>query len=189
MIDENVEGKLKKIDELLDRSTFEYIVAENITLEKTIDNLISNINLFSFLKPSSNDSFDTITTWKLDAYQAPIIGYKTDNEKLKLVSGLFTFHKVCRLQDQSNQLVPCLILPNRLTPDLRRLIFLNDIVRLLFKQYFNASGPLISELLIGLFKGEQPVIDSTEWRTLFPAIKTKTELCKWLKISTKVIKL
>jgi len=51
MIDENVEGKLKKIDELLDRSTFEYIVAENITLEKTIDNLISNINYLMLIKP------------------------------------------------------------------------------------------------------------------------------------------
>ncbi|ASM50224.1 hypothetical protein PESP_a2224 [Pseudoalteromonas espejiana DSM 9414] len=189
MINDNIEGKLKKVGELLDRATFENIIVENISLEKATDNLISKANLFSFLKPSSNDSFDTITTWKLDAYQAPIIGYKTDTEKLKLVSGLFTFHKVCRLQNQSNQLTPCLVLPYRPTPELRRLIFLNDIVRLLLKQYFNASGPLISELLICLFKDEHSVLNSAEWRTLFPAIKTKTELCKWLKISTKVIKL
>ncbi|MBH0027139.1 hypothetical protein I6F53_09075 [Pseudoalteromonas sp. SWN29] len=189
MIKDNVEIKLEKIDDLLEKCTFESIFAENISLEKTTSNLISNINLLSFLKPSSNDSFDTITTWKLDAYQAPIIGYKTDNEKLKLVSGLFTYHKICRLKAQSNELIPCLILPKRPSPDLRRLIFLNDIVRLLLKQYLNASGPSISELLVCLFKGHESVINSSEWRALFPSIKTKTELCKWLKISTKVIKL
>jgi hypothetical protein len=64
-------------------------------------------------------------------------------------------------------------------------------VRPLLKEFVGISADTINHTLSYLFTSvDQPsVFLSPQWQSLFPSIKTKTELCKWLHISTKSVKL
>jgi hypothetical protein len=87
--------------------------------------------------------------------------------------------------------VPAIVLPRRPNKDVLRLLMLNDIVRPLLKQFVNVTGDTVSQSLSTWFVSvEQPsVFNSPEWKSLFPTIKTKTQLCEWLHISTKTVRL
>ena len=164
-----------------------------ISIDKTVQQFVEKFNLMGVLKPCSDDAYDDMSTLLLDAYQSPLLVYETSSNQYRLCSGLLTYQKFCkaRSSDLNIQYFPCLVLPKRPKPALQKLILLNDFVRPLLKQFVNVSGSSVTQYLTACFMNEtQPsVFRSTEWQALFPMIRTKTQLCEWLNISTKALTL
>ncbi|WP_209326941.1 hypothetical protein [Pseudoalteromonas sp. PA2MD11] len=189
MLPTKYEKEYAKINSIFCTARFEQVALDNVLLDRTIKKIISEVNLVSFLKGNNDDSFDELESLLIDAYQAPILCYEIDG-KYFAFSGVFTYMKSQRLRVSNvNATIPCLIVSSRPKPEQRKLIFLNDVLRIMLKQYFNVSGDSISKLLNCLFLSEENIFKTEHWQMLFPKIKTKTEFCKWLKISNKVIKL
>lgn len=189
MLPNEIKKAYSKINLLLGTAKLCNVDVCSFTLDRTISTIILETNIVSFLKSSHDDNFDDLDSFYLDAYQAPLICYEIDGQYY-VVSGLFTYTKLQRTKILEEKIfVPCLVISSRPKPSERKLIFLNDVLRIMLKQYFNVSGTSISTLLKSLFSEETNVFKTEAWQMLFPKIKTKTELCAWLKISTKVVKL
>ena len=183
----------KKFEKVIVDVELNRIDLKLIKLDRELETFCKNFNLLSSLKPSSDDGYESETSILLDSYQVPMLVCKTQAGYYRLVSGFFTYQKLCKLfigRDEKNT-VPCLVLPKRPSQDLLRLIMLNDVVRPLLKQFVDVNGTTVTESLTAWFTNDdQPsVFNSVEWQSLFPLIKTKTELCAWLHISTKTVKL
>lgn len=189
MLPDEIKKAYLKINLLLGTAKLCHVDVCSLTLDRTINSIILETNIVSFLKSSHDDSFDDLDSFYLDAYQAPVICYEVDG-LYYVISGLFTYAKLQRTKILDEKiLAPCLVISSRPKPSERKLIFLNDVLRIMLKQYFNVSGASISALLKSLFSEEASVFKTQSWQVLFPKIKTQTELCAWLKISTKVVKL
>ncbi|MEZ9368429.1 hypothetical protein AB4140_06325 [Shewanella sp. 10N.286.51.B2] len=182
----------KNLDKLLVDVKLESVTFKSITLDRELKSFYESFNLISTLKPSSDDEFESPASILLDSYQAPLLVSQTQAGYYRLISGVLTYQKLCKLYaaDESS-LVPCLVLPRRPNKDTLRLLMLNDIVRPLLKQFVDVTGHTVTMSLSAWFiTDEQPsVFKSPQWQSLFPKIRTKTELCEWLHISTKVVKL
>ncbi|AZG73272.1 hypothetical protein [Shewanella livingstonensis] len=182
----------KVLDKLLVDVKLEMIGLHHVQLDRTLKDFCESYNLISTLKPSSDDSIESPASILLDSYQAPILVSKTQAGYYRLISGLLTYQKLCKLHTEDDKgLVPAIVLPRRPNKDVLRLLMLNDIVRPLLKQFVNVTGDTVTQSLSTWFVSvEQPsVFNSPEWQSLFPMIKTKTQLCEWLHISTKTVRL
>ncbi|SUI56551.1 hypothetical protein [Shewanella baltica] len=188
-----VETIRRELEKLLEGVQLERVDLKLTTLDKDVEEFAKSFNLISSLKPCSDDSFESPATILLDAYQSPFLVYKTEAGHYRVLSGLLTFQKLCKAKYAKNvdSSVPCLILSRRPKAQLRRLILMNDVVRPLLKEFVDISADTINYTLPHLFTSvdQQSVFFSPEWQSLFPSIKTKTELCRWLHISTKSVKL
>ncbi|KEK28123.1 hypothetical protein SXM_2180 [Shewanella xiamenensis] len=183
----------RELEKLLDGVQLVIVNLKFISLDKDVEEFAKSFNLISSLKPSSDDSFESPVTTLLDAYQSPFLVCKTEAGHFRVLSGLLTYQKLCKAKYAKNvdTNVPCLVLSRRPKAQLRRLILMNDVVRPLLKEFVDIRADTINHVLSHLFTSiEQPsVFRSPEWQTLFPSIRTKTELCQWLHISTKSVKL
>ena len=126
----------------------------------------------------------------LDAIQQPIIGYKKNgDERIKVLSGIFTYHRILQHISSEKMLtaVPVFILDKPPTREIRELLLLNELTRNLLKQCFLGSSSQLADHLYAWF--DCPVHESLfqheHWQQIFPSIKTKQELCDWLGISSK----
>lgn len=192
-MNEHAELIQREMAKLLADVKFERVAFHRVTLDKSVQLFVENFNLFSTLKPSSDDASEPSATIMLDAYQAPILVCKTATGHYRLVSGLLTFHKLCKMKFglKDDAMIPCFVLPRRPKSLVLRILLLNDVVRPLLKQFVDVNGSTVTESLHAWFTNdEQPsVFQSPEWQIIFPEIRSKTELCKWLHISTKTVKL
>jgi hypothetical protein len=182
----------KSLDRLLVDVKLKTVLFHNVQLERELKHFCESFNLLSTLKPSSDDSIESPAAILLDSYQAPMLVSKSDAGYYRLISGVLTYQKLCKIYAGDDQaLVPCIVLPRRPSKDMLRLLMLNDIVRPLLKQFVNVTGDTITQSLSTWFTSdEEPsVFNSPQWQSLFPTIKTKTQLCEWLHISTKMVKL
>ena len=126
----------------------------------------------------------------LDAIQQPLIGYKRNgSEQVKVVSGIFTYHRIQKFVSANKTLtsVPVFLLHKPPTGDIRELLLLNEMTRNLLKQCFLGSSSQLADHLYAWFGclDNQSLFDHELWSQLFPSIKTKLELCEWLGISSK----
>ena len=125
----------------------------------------------------------------LDAVQQPLLGYrKTNDSTVQILSGIFTFQQLMRLPTPEKMLlqVPIFVLDKPPKPDIRELVLLNELSRNLLKQLFIDSPTQIADFLYAWFDCESgSLFDNTKWQILFPTLKTKTDLCRWLQISSK----
>jgi hypothetical protein len=182
----------KALDKLLVDVKLETVEFNQVQLDRSLKDFCESFNLISTLKPSSDDSNESPASILLDSYQAPMLVSKTEAGYYRLISGLLTYQKLCKLHAGDDKcLVPAIVLSRRPNKDILHLLMLNDIVRPLLKQFVNVTGDTVSQSLSTWFVSvEQPsVFNSPEWQSLFPMIKTKTQLCEWLHISTKTVRL
>lgn len=126
----------------------------------------------------------------LDAIQQPLIGYKRNgNEQIKVLSGIFTYHRIQKYisADQSLTSVPVFLLHKPPTSEIRELLLLNELTRNLLKQCFLGSSSQLADHLYAWFgcQENQSLFENEFWSQLFPSIKTKHDLCNWLGISSK----
>lgn len=126
----------------------------------------------------------------LDAIQQPLIGYKRNgNEQIKVLSGIFTYHRIQKYisVDQSLTSVPVFLLHKPPTSEIRELLLLNELTRNLLKQCFLGSSSQLADHLYAWFgcQKTQSLFEHEFWSQLFPSIKTKHDLCDWLGISSK----
>ncbi|MCU8072168.1 Uncharacterised protein [Shewanella putrefaciens] len=180
------------LDRLLVDVKLEKVAFHQIQLDRELKIFCESFNLLSTLKPSSDDGFESSASILLDSYQVPLLVSKTEAGYYRLISGLLTFQKLCKIYTVNDKsLVPCLVLPRRPNKEILRLLILNDLVRPLLKQFVDVTGDTITQTLSTLFTSvaNPSVFNSPQWQSLFPMIKTKTQLCEWLHISTKTVKL
>lgn len=180
------------LDRLLVDVKLEKVAFHQIQLDRELKFFCESFNLLSTLKPSSDDGFESSASILLDSYQAPLLVSKTEAGYYRLISGLLTFQKLCKIYTVNDKsLVPCLVLPRRPNKEILHLLILNDLVRPLLKQFVDVTGDTITQTLSTLFTSvaNPSVFNSPQWQSLFPMIKTKTQLCEWLHISTKTVKL
>ena len=125
----------------------------------------------------------------LDAVQQPLLGYrKTNDSTVQILSGIFTFQQLMRLPTPEKMLlqVPIFVLDKPPKPDIRELFLLNELSRNLLKQQFIDSSTQIADFLYAWFDCKSgSLFDNPKWQILFPTLKTKTDLCRWLQISSK----
>ena len=82
--------------------------------------------------------------------------------------------------------VPIFVLDKPPKPDIRELFLLNELSRNLLKQQFIDSSTQIADFLYAWFDCKSgSLFDNPKWQILFPTLKTKTDLCRWLQISSK----
>jgi|TARA_R110002167_G_scaffold188380_1_gene390014 hypothetical protein len=182
----------KSLEKLLVDVKLETVEFNQVQLDRSLKDFCESFNLLSTLKPSSDDSNESPASILLDSYQAPMLVSKTEAGYYRLISGLLTYQKLCKIYAGDDKaFAPCIVLSRRPNKDILHLLMLNDIVRPLLKQFVDVTGDTITQSLSTWFtSNEQPsVFNSPQWQSLFPMIKTKTELCEWLHISTKTVKL
>ena len=126
----------------------------------------------------------------LDAIQQPLIGYKRNgNEQIKVLSGIFTYHRIQKYisVDKTLTSVPVFLLHKPPTSEIRELLLLNELTRNLLKQCFLGSSSQLADHLYAWFgcQETQSLFEHEFWSQLFPSIKTKHDLCDWLGISSK----
>lgn len=126
----------------------------------------------------------------LDAIQQPLIGYKRNgNEQIKVLSGIFTYHRIQKYisVDKTLTSVPVFLLHKPPTSEIRELLLLNELTRNLLKQCFLGSSSQLADHLYAWFgcQENQSLFEHEFWSQLFPSIKTKHDLCDWLGISSK----
>lgn len=164
----------------------ELLVLDDVC-QKLLDrsSYIASINGFPLID-SKNDEGLIL----LDAIQQPIIGYKPNgSDKIKVVSGIFTYHRIKKFTSAEKLLtnIPIFLLGKMPTSKIRELLLLNELTRNLLKQCFVGSSSQLAEHLCAWFDcSESKVLFKHEsWSQLFPSIKTKKDLCDWLGISSK----
>ncbi|MEL4302941.1 hypothetical protein ACE02Z_15190 [Shewanella xiamenensis] len=192
MMNIHAEHFKKNLDRLLVDVKFEQVPFRRIQLERELKHFCESFNLINTLKPSSDDGFESQASILLDSYQVPLLVSKTELGNFRLISGILTYHKLCKIYAADDKsLVPCIVLPRRPNKETLRLMMLNDIIRPLLKQFVDVTGDTVTQSLTVWFTSEeQPsVFNSSQWQSLFPMIKTKTQLCEWLHISTKMVRL
>ncbi len=126
----------------------------------------------------------------LDAIQQPLIGYKRNgSEQVKVISGIFTYHRIQKFVSANNTLtsVPVFLLHKPPIGKIRELLLLNEMTRNLLKQCFLGSSSQLADHLYAWFGclDNQSLFENELWLQLFPSIKTKPDLCEWLGISSK----
>lgn len=182
----------KSLEKLLVDVKLEMIAFNQLQLERSLKSFCESFNLLSTLKPSSDDNVESPASILLDSYQAPLLASKTEAGYYRVISGLLTYQKLCKIYaGDAKALVPCIVLPRRPNKDILHLLMLNDIVRPLLKQFVNVTGDSITQSLSAWFvTDEHPsIFNSPQWQSLFPMIKTKKQLCEWLHVSTKTVRL
>ena len=136
------------------------------------------------------DSKDDKGLVLLDAIQQPLIGYKRNgSEQVKVVSGIFTYHRIQKFVSVNKTLtsVPVFLLHKPPIGKIRELLLLNEMTRNLLKQCFLGSSSQLADHLYAWFgcQVNQSLFEHEFWSQLFPSIKTKHDLCTWLGISSK----
>ena len=125
----------------------------------------------------------------LDAVQQPLLGYrKTNDYTVQVISGVFTYQRLMRLPTPEKLAlkIPIFVLHKPPKPEIRELILLNELSRNLLKQQFIDSSTQIADFLYAWFDCKSgSLFDNPKWQILFPTLKTKTDLCRWLQISSK----
>ncbi|WP_152536775.1 hypothetical protein [Tolumonas lignilytica] len=135
------------------------------------------------------DSKDNKGFVLLDAIQQPLIGYKRNgSEQVKVISGIFTYHRIQKFVSANNTLtsVPVFLLHKAPIGEIRELLLLNEMTRNLLKQCFLGSSSQLADHLYAWFGClDNDLFENELWLQLFPSIKTKSDLCNWLAISSK----
>jgi len=183
------------------------VVAEQLELDTACQKLLDRSSYIASLRGSPiPDGLPEYGSILIDAIQQPIMGYqKNGDEQIKVISGIFTYHRVLQylslLSSQTMEYrhngtasaaertlsIPVFILNKPPVREIRELLLLNELTRNLLKQCFLSSSSQLAEHLYAWFDCPvgQSLFQQEKWLELFPSIRIKEDLCKWLDISSK----
>ena len=190
------EGRMEPLDfekfcaELMSKGTFEICPVGDLVLDRVAAAMLDRAVFVAGLR-GGGDSVPSVSQASvlLDAVQQPLLGYrKTNDSNVQIISGIFTFQQLMRLSTSEKLAlrIPIFILHKPPKPEIRELILLNELSRNLLKQQFIDSPTQIADFLYSWFDCRSgSLFDNPKWRILFPTLKTKTDLCRWLQISSK----
>ena len=190
------EGRMEPLDfekfcsELMSKGAFELCHPGELVLDRVAATMLDRAILVAGLR-GGGGSVPPIShaSVMLDAVQQPLLGYrKTNDSTVQILSGIFTFQQLMRLPTPEKMLlqVPIFVLDKPPKPDIRELFLLNELSRNLLKQQFIDSSTQIADFLYAWFDCKSgSLFDNPKWQILFPTLKTKTDLCRWLQISSK----
>lgn len=180
----------KFCSELMSKGAFELCHPGELVLDRVAATMLDRAVFVAGLR-GGGDSVPSVSQASvlLDAVQQPLLGYrKTNDSNVQIISGIFTFQQLMRLPTPEKMLlqVPIFVLDKPPKPDIRELVLLNELSRNLLKQQFIDSPTQIADFLYSWFDCRSgSLFDNPKWRILFPTLKTKTDLCRWLQISSK----
>ena len=190
------EGRMEPLDfekfcaELMSKGTFEICPVGDLVLDRVAAAMLDRAVFVAGLR-GGGGSVPPVShaSVLLDAVQQPLLGYrKTNDSTVQILSGIFTFQQLMRLPTPEKMLlqVPIFVLDKPPKPDIRELFLLNELSRNLLKQQFIDSSTQIADFLYAWFDCKSgSLFDNPKWQILFPTLKTKTDLCRWLQISSK----
>ena len=176
--------------ELMSKGAFEICPAGDLILDRVAATMLDRAVFVAGLR-GGGGSVPPVShaSVLLDAVQQPLLGYrKTNDSTVQILSGIFTFQQLMRLPTPEKMLlqVPIFVLDKPPKPDIRELFLLNELSRNLLKQQFIDSSTQIADFLYAWFDCKSgSLFDNPKWQILFPTLKTKTDLCRWLQISSK----
>lgn len=176
--------------ELMSKGAFEICPAGDLILDRVAATMLDRAVFVAGLR-GGGGSVPPVShaSVLLDAVQQPLLGYrKTNDSTVQILSGIFTFQQLMRLPTPEKMLlqVPIFVLDKPPKPDIRELFLLNELSRNLLKQLFIDSPIQIADFLYSWFDCKSgSLFDNPKWQILFPTLKTKTDLCRWLQISSK----
>ena len=180
----------KFCSELMSKGAFELCHPGELVLDRVAATMLDRAVFVAGLR-GGGDSVPSVSQASvlLDAVQQPLLGYrKTNDSNVQISSGIFTFQQLMRLPTPEKMLlqVPIFVLDKPPKPDIRELFLLNELSRNLLKQQFIDSSTQIADFLYAWFDCKSgSLFDNPKWQILFPTLKTKTDLCRWLQISSK----
>lgn len=180
----------KFCSELMSKGAFELCHPGELVLDRVAATMLDRAVFVAGLR-GGGDSVPSVSQASvlLDAVQQPLLGYrKTNDSNVQIISGIFTFQKLMRLPTPEKMLlqVPIFVLDKPPKPDIRELVLLNELSRNLLKQQFIDSSTQIADFLYAWFDCKSgSLFDNPKWQILFPTLKTKTDLCRWLQMSSK----
>ena len=180
----------KFCSELMSKGAFELCHPGELVLDRVAATMLDRAVFVAGLR-GGGDSVPSVSQASvlLDAVQQPLLGYrKTNDSTVQILSGIFTFQQLMRLPTPEKMLlqVPIFVLDKPPKPDIRELFLLNELSRNLLKQQFIDSSTQIADFLYAWFDCKSgSLFDNPKWQILFPTLKTKTDLCRWLQISSK----
>jgi len=178
-------------DGLLTQGRFEYIDVSLLELDHVCRQLLDRATYVSGLRgvplPAVADEHPISL---LDSIQQPLLGYRKKNDaKISVISGVFTYHRLMQQLSTDKPVinVPIFLLDKTPRPAIRELLLLNELTRNLLKQCYINSSSKLADYLYTWFDchPNKTLFETEQWQLLFPSIKTKSELCNWLEISSK----
>ena len=180
----------KFCSELMSKGAFELCHPGELVLDRVAATMLDRAILVAGLR-GGGGSVPPIShaSVMLDAVQQPLLGYrKTNDYTVQVISGVFTYQRLMRLPTPEKLAlkIPIFVLHKPPKPEIRELILLNELSRNLLKQQFIDSPTQIADFLYAWFDCKSgSLFDNPKWQILFPTLKTKTDLCRWLQISSK----
>ena len=180
----------KFCSELMSKGAFELCHPGELVLDRVAATMLDRAILVAGLR-GGGGSVPPIShaSVMLDAVQQPLLGYrKTNDYTVQVISGVFTYQRLMRLPTPEKLAlkIPIFVLHKPPKPEIRELILLNELSRNLLKQQFIDSSTQIADFLYAWFDCKSgSLFDNPKWQILFPTLKTKTDLCRWLQISSK----
>ncbi len=178
-------------ERLRERGQFELVPLSTLILDRVCEKVLARGAIVAALRgrslPCTAEDHGMAV---LDSIQSPIMGYRPKgSEKVAVVAGIFTYHRLLQQQATSKPIVAVnvFLLDKAPKPDLRELLFLNELTRSLLRQCFTHSSATIADYLYAWFdcRAESSLFGSDKWQQLFPQLRTKADLCGWLEISSK----
>ena len=180
----------KFCSELMSKGAFELCHPGELVLDRVAATMLDRAILVAGLR-GGGGSVPPIShaSVMLDAVQQPLLGYrKTNDYTVQVISGVFTYQRLMRLPTPEKLAlkIPIFVLHKPPKPEIRELSLLNELSRNLLKQQFIDSSTQIADFLYAWFDCKSgSLFDNPKWQILFPTLKTKTDLCRWLQISSK----
>lgn len=178
-------------DNLLEHGRFEIVPFSSLKLDRMCKSVLERAAVTSALKgkPLTVDAADHGAAL-LDSIQMPMMVYRgSGSEQVTIVCGVFTYHRLIQQQATARTVlsVPVFLLNKPPAPDIRELLLLHELTRNLLRNCFINSSAKIADYLYAWFdcRAEESLFAMEKWQRLFPSIKTKSDLCHWLELSSK----
>lgn len=180
----------KYCEKLLEAGRFESVPLHALHLDRVCERVLDRASIVSGVrgKPLQVGSGDRGSAI-LDSIQSPIMGYRSKDIDVAIVSGVFTYHRLLQQQATTRPVesMPVFLLDKPPKPDIRELLVLHELTRSLLRQCFTHSSAKIADYLYAWFdcSHDTSLFATDKWQILFPQLKTKTDLCTWLELSSK----
>ena len=169
------------LDTIYENGQFQVLDETRIEWDRKVRNLVERVNPVAALQ-GRNLEPSYIKPFALHSLQSPLLVYLDGHEIYRVLSGYFTYSIYC----QHRQPVAAYVLKKAPPTQFRELFFLNELTRCLLDQYFINSSSMVATFLTNWFEAtDDSLFRNEKWLRLYPNLRTKAELCRWLGISSK----